>query len=586
MPESTLQFPPLSLFKRSANDDFGQNSREDIDRDWQAISQILQAGGVDATVTSSISGLQSTRFELQLGPGVPLDALANMRQQFRSAFADRGPVMLLLPIPGRDRAGIEVPNRNRRPCTTGDLLASSAWTNTYAQVPLMVGRDVLGAIAICDLVQAQHLLLGGDDGATLSNLMRQFVCSMALRFSPADLRMLCYDAQSRDMRPFGQLPHMIIPPTSSVPGALTLLQTLHDEMRYRQQQCVQANVQSLDDYNAQFPTSHFPRLVFFMDELSPLLKHARREEALSHMQSLLAGARVGIHLVIATKYPYAENLPAEITSAIPWRLASRTNSAEASTLLIDIESASDLLGGGDCLFRGDRPLQRCQCGEITEAECRDFTKFWVQQMPPQHDQELQAQIAQADLEERNAQAAAKAAAEGPMLPFSELMPSHAAATANDALKAILARKQASPAGLMEDLGVTRERAVNLLDELTAHDYLKRPAEGTEEREINYAELPSEAVLNGQGGRKTITELYAELAKKVEEGDKASRTVAEFNKGVHAIGKKIVEEAAEVWMAAEYENTDNATLEISELIYHILVMMLKKGITMEDLYKKL
>ena len=63
-------------------------------------------------------------------------------------------------------------------------------------------------------------------------------------------------------------------------------------------------------------------------------------------------------------------------------------------------------------------------------------------------------------------------------------------------------------------------------------------------------------------------------------------MAEFNKGVHAIGKKIVEEAAEVWMASEYENTDNATLEISELIYHLLVMMLKKGITMEDLYRKL
>ncbi len=585
MSESTFQFPPLSLFKRSVADDLNQNSREDIDRDWQAISQILQSAEINANVTSSISGMQSTRFELQLGPGVPLEALDSLRHQFRSAFADRGPVMLLLPIPGRDRAGIEVPNRNRRPCTTGDLLATNAWANTYAQMPLMVGRDVLGATTICDLIQAQHLLLGGDDGATLSNLMRQFVCSLAMRFAPADLRMLCYDAQSRDMRPFGQLPHMIIPPISSVPGALTLLQTLHDEMRYRQQQCQQANVQSLEDYNALYPSSPFPRLVFFVNELSPMLKHARRDAALSHLQSLLAGARVGIHLILATRYPYAENLPAEITSAIPWRFASHANSAETSQLLIDSENACDLLGGGDCLFRSDRPIQRCQCGEITEAECRDFTKFWTQQVSPQHDQELQAQIAQADLDERNAQAAAKAAAEGPMLPFSDLMP-RAAATANDALKAILARKQASPSGLMEDLGVTRERAINLLDELTAHDYLKRPADGSEEREINYAELPSEAVLNGQSGRKTITELYAELAKKVEEGDPTSRTVAEFNKGVHAIGKKIVEEAAETWMAAEYESVDNATLEISELIYHILVMMLKKGITMEDIYKKL
>ena len=78
----------------------------------------------------------------------------------------------------------------------------------------------------------------------------------------------------------------------------------------------------------------------------------------------------------------------------------------------------------------------------------------------------------------------------------------------------------------------------------------------------------------------------ELAEKIRVADPNSRTVAEYNKGVHAIGKKIVEEAAEVWMAAEYEGPDNTALEISQLLYHLMVLMLKKKISLEEIYRHL
>ena len=57
-------------------------------------------------------------------------------------------------------------------------------------------------------------------------------------------------------------------------------------------------------------------------------------------------------------------------------------------------------------------------------------------------------------------------------------------------------------------------------------------------------------------------------------------------GVHAIGKKIVEEAAEVWMAAEYESAENLATEISQLLYHLQVLMLAQGIDIDDVYAKL
>lgn len=86
--------------------------------------------------------------------------------------------------------------------------------------------------------------------------------------------------------------------------------------------------------------------------------------------------------------------------------------------------------------------------------------------------------------------------------------------------------------------------------------------------------------------KRFEELFVELKKKIEQKTPGSGTVEEFDKGRHFIGKKIVEEAAEVWMAAEYEGREKTAEEISQLLYHLQVMMLKCGLEPEDVYRYL
>ncbi|URM92093.1 phosphoribosyl-ATP diphosphatase [Streptomyces sp. MRC013] len=87
--------------------------------------------------------------------------------------------------------------------------------------------------------------------------------------------------------------------------------------------------------------------------------------------------------------------------------------------------------------------------------------------------------------------------------------------------------------------------------------------------------------------KTFEDLFAELELKAKTGDPAtSRTAELVGEGVHAIGKKIVEEAAEVWMAAEYEGEEAAAEEISQLLYHVQVMMVARGISLDDVYAHL
>ena len=86
--------------------------------------------------------------------------------------------------------------------------------------------------------------------------------------------------------------------------------------------------------------------------------------------------------------------------------------------------------------------------------------------------------------------------------------------------------------------------------------------------------------------KTFDDLFAELSEKAVSRPEGSGTVAELDAGVHAIGKKIVEEAAEVWMAAEYQSDTETAEEISQLIYHLQVLMVAKGLSPEDVYRHL
>ncbi len=86
--------------------------------------------------------------------------------------------------------------------------------------------------------------------------------------------------------------------------------------------------------------------------------------------------------------------------------------------------------------------------------------------------------------------------------------------------------------------------------------------------------------------KTFEELWTELSQKAQSRPEGSGTVAALDSGVHAIGKKLVEEAAESWMAAEHEGKERTAEEISQLLYHAQVLMIASGLSLDDVYAHL
>jgi phosphoribosyl-ATP pyrophosphohydrolase len=99
------------------------------------------------------------------------------------------------------------------------------------------------------------------------------------------------------------------------------------------------------------------------------------------------------------------------------------------------------------------------------------------------------------------------------------------------------------------------------------------------------DVPAAAV-SAARAPKTFEALFAELSAKAAAAAPGSRTVELVAAGVHAIGKKVVEEAAEVWMAAEHEGAERTAEEISQLLYHLQVLMVARGIGLDDVYAHL
>jgi phosphoribosyl-ATP pyrophosphohydrolase len=86
--------------------------------------------------------------------------------------------------------------------------------------------------------------------------------------------------------------------------------------------------------------------------------------------------------------------------------------------------------------------------------------------------------------------------------------------------------------------------------------------------------------------KTFEELFLELSTKVQAGDTTSGTVSAISQGIHSVGKKVVEEAAEAWMAAEHESKERAAEEISQLLYWTQALMIASDVSLDDVYQKL
>ncbi|MGN0866972.1 MAG: DNA translocase FtsK 4TM domain-containing protein [Oligosphaeraceae bacterium] len=394
---------PEDFFPRGKMEGLHPVSDEEMERNKQIIQTVLDNFAMDADVVNATAGPQVTLYEVQMGMGTSVTRLGARRQDISMALKATRNIRMLLPIPGKGVAGIEVPNQRPALVCAHELFTSDAWRNTRMSVPLMLGKNFQGHPLIMDLDQAPHLLIAGSTGSGKSGCMNLLIQSLLLRFTPDELHLVMVDPKMLEFAPYEKIPHLAAPIINEVSQVGALLNWVCVEMdkRYRQMRAV-PNVRKLDEFNHRnLETSpavdddgdplpdHLPHLVIIIDELAEITLQVKKdvELALSRLGGKARAA--GIHMIVATQRPSREVFTGVIKSNFPYRIALKTSDSTNSRIILGTTGAEDLLGKGDMLYStGGAELERIQCGWVENREIADVTAFWTAQGAPQYNESL------------------------------------------------------------------------------------------------------------------------------------------------------------------------------------------------------
>jgi len=377
-PKGGYKTPPLDLLATSAA---AEISRKSIDETIATLERTLQQFEVDAKVTGFTSGPTVTRFEIELGPAVKVNRVVGLQNEIRYALAS-GDLRILAPIPGRSAIGIEVPNRDRRHVTLGDVLRSPEAAKAGHPLAVGLGKDISGASILVNLADMPHLLIAGATGAGKSTCINAMLISILARARPDQVRLILIDPKLVELSNYNGVPHLLTPVVTAPKKAAEALGWVAREMDVRYEVLAAVGMRNSDLYNNAVregalpdfddgvPRSPFPYYVVVVDELADLMMVAPREVE-DYICRIAQKARaVGIHLIVATQRPSVDVVTGVIKANIPSRLAFATASMQDSRVILDEGGADRLVGKGDMLYKhaaAPRPT-RIQGAWVSEKE--------------------------------------------------------------------------------------------------------------------------------------------------------------------------------------------------------------------------
>jgi DNA segregation ATPase FtsK/SpoIIIE, S-DNA-T family len=351
--------------------------------------------GIQAKVIGRVTGPHITRYELRLAPGTKVSKVAQLKDDLAYALA-AVEIRILAPIPGKQAVGVEVPNARRRIVHLGDVFQDPP--PDWSPLTVWLGKDIAGRAIGADLAKMPHLLVAGTTGSGKSACVNAMLCSVLLRATPHELRVVLVDPKQVELNHYEGVPHLLTPVITSPRMAANALQNLVREMEQRYGTMSLARTRNLPELNRAREKRGEPPLPYILcviDELADLMMVAPADVEDSIIRLAQKARAVGIHLVLATQSPRVDVITGMIKANVPSRIAFAVSSQTDSRVILDHNGAESLLGQGDMLFSpvGSSKLQRIQGAYIDEEQIAELTETWRRQGEPEFHDELLEEVA-------------------------------------------------------------------------------------------------------------------------------------------------------------------------------------------------
>lgn len=356
------------------------------------VSRILESKLKDFGVNGKVVGISPgpiiTTYEFAPAPGVKINKIVSLADDLALGLKAES-VRIIGTVPGKAALGIEIPNPIRQIVPLRDILATEKFQQSQSRLTLALGMDVVGKPVTANLAKMPHLLIAGATGSGKSVGINTIICSILMKATPDEVRLLLVDPKRIELSLYENIPHLLHPVVVDPKMAARALQWAVREMERRYTLMEESRVKSLASFN-EVSEEKLPLIVIIIDELADLMMVSSREVEDSVARLAQMARAAGMHLILATQRPSVDVLTGLIKANFPTRMSFKVSSKVDSRTILDGIGAEHLLGAGDMLFMppGTSRLQRIHGAYISENEIERIVAFLKEQRRADHDETM------------------------------------------------------------------------------------------------------------------------------------------------------------------------------------------------------
>lgn len=484
---SGYQRPPVDLLE-----DYKSNGDKidtaELNKNKDKIVQILSHYKIGIEKIFATVGPTVTLYEIVPKDGVRISQIKRLEDDIALRIAALG-VRIIAPMPGKGTVGIEVPNERPDIVSMRGIIKSAKFQESKFDLPVALGKTILGEVFAFDLAKMPHLLVAGATGQGKSVGLNAVLTSLLYKKHPAELKIVMVDPKKVELAPYNKIEKHFLAKLPDEEDAIITdtqkvvytLKSLCMEMDNRYDLLKLAGVRNVKEYNEKFVNRrlnpqkghyYMPYIVLVIDEFADLIMTAGREieEPIARLAQLARA--IGIHLVIATQRPTTNIITGLIKANFPARIAFRVTSMMDSRTILDTPGANQLIGRGDMLVSTGAELIRVQCAFVDTPEVDRITDF-IRSQP--------GYGAAYDLPEYVGEEGKDGPKQVDMKNLDEMF--------EDAAKLLVQHQQGSTSLIQRKLSLGYNRAGRIMDQLEAAGIVG-PPDGSKARQVLISDFNS------------------------------------------------------------------------------------------------
>ena len=376
------------------------NSTEFLQFNKAALERVLNDFQITGRVVEIHEGPAVTQFEVEIKAGTKVSRITSIDKEIALALAAKD-VRIQAPIPGKGTVGVEIPNTKVASVPIREVLSRPTKDSVKANIPVALGKDLMGQIKWGDISKMPHLLVAGSTGSGKSVCINSFIASILMLKRPDEVKLVMVDPKKVELSNYNGIPHLLWPVVTDPKKASAALQKVVAMMEARYDKFSDTGVKNIAGYNewveeqnrraGQEIESKMYYLVVIIDELADLMVVASKEVEDSIMRITQMARAAGIHLIVATQRPSTDVITGVVKANIPSRIAFAVASQIDSRTILDMKGAEKLLGKGDMLYlpMGENVPTRIQGNFISDNEIEKVIKYVCAQQTAKYDKTLE-----------------------------------------------------------------------------------------------------------------------------------------------------------------------------------------------------